>query len=123
MNCRFCRQTLQHVFLDLGHAPPSNAYLERAALDAPETTFPLRLYVCDRCWLVQTQDYARPRDLFNANYAYFSSTSASWLAHANSYVEAMVARFMLTSNSRHVEVAPPTAGNSSKPTTGSTFPT
>src|SRR3546814_6678827 len=82
MNCRHCQHTLEHVFLDLGLAPPSNAYLTAGQLSAPETYFPLKLFVCEMCWLVQTQDYARADELFNADYAYFSSTSKGWLAHA-----------------------------------------
>src|SRR3546814_1235731 len=72
MNCRHCQHTLEHVFLDLGFAPPSNAYLTAGQLSAPETYFPLKLFVCEMCWLVQTQDYARADELFNADYAYFS---------------------------------------------------
>jgi SAM-dependent methyltransferase len=105
MNCRHCGARLQNRFLDLGHAPPSNAYLERAQLDRPEVTFPLRLHVCDRCWLVQTEDYAHAEDLFNANYAYFSSTSRTWLAHAARYFEIARARFSLDSKSLVVEIA------------------
>ncbi len=75
MNCRHCNAALDHVFLDLGSAPPSNAYLSAADLRAPETCFPLRLHVCSHCWLVQTEDYARADELFSRDYAYFSSTS------------------------------------------------
>ncbi|TAI65884.1 SAM-dependent methyltransferase, partial [Bradyrhizobium sp. Leo170] len=75
MKCRHCHAQLQHVFLDLGHAPPSNAYLSEAQLRAPETTFPLKILVCDTCWLVQTEDYTAADELFSSDYAYFSSTS------------------------------------------------
>jgi len=64
MRCRHCQAGLNHVFLDLGYAPPSNAYLSEAELHAPEVTFPLKLYVCDQCWLVQTIDYSRADELF-----------------------------------------------------------
>ena len=80
MNCRHCATPLVHTFLDLGFAPPSNAYLTAADLCRPETFFPLKVMVCDQCWLVQTEDYAAADALFTADYAYFSSTSTSWLA-------------------------------------------
>lgn len=105
MNCRHCHAPLEQVFLDLGHAPPSNAYLDAAALRAPETTFPLRLFACGRCRLVQTEDYAGADALFSADYAYFSSTSRSWLAHAARYADMITARLGLDAASRVVEVA------------------
>jgi len=105
MKCRHCNATLEQVFLDLGYAPPSNAYLSEDDLRAPETTFPLKLYVCDRCWLVQTVDYARADELFSGDYAYFSSTSQSWLEHAARYVEAITDRLSLTKDSFVIEVA------------------
>ena len=88
-----------------GSAPPSNAYLSEAALRAPEVWYPLRLLVCERCWLVQTEDHAGREALFSADYAYFSSFSSSWLAHARAYVEAMRSRFALTPASLVSEVA------------------
>jgi len=87
MNCRHCRASLEHVFLDLGLAPPSNAFLTAAELESPEIYFPLKLYVCTHCWLVQTEDHAEPRALFTRDYAYFSSVSQSWLDHAARYTE------------------------------------
>ena len=105
MNCRHCRHPLRHVFLDLGHAPPSNAYLSAADLGAPEVTFPLRLLVCEHCWLVQTADCARADELFRPDYAYFSSTSTTWLEHARRYVEVMRQRLALGPNSFVIEVA------------------
>ena len=82
MNCRHCQAPLRHVFLDLGFAPPSNAYLTEDDLRRPETSYPLKLFVCDRCWLVQTQDFLAADALFTSDYAYFSSTASSWLQHA-----------------------------------------
>ncbi|HEY2188618.1 MAG TPA: class I SAM-dependent methyltransferase [Caldimonas sp.] len=105
MKCRHCAAELERVCLDLGSAPPSNAYLTEAALRAPEVWYPLRLLVCDRCWLVQTEDHAGRDDLFSADYAYFSSFSSSWLAHAKAYVAAMRERFGLTKASLVCEVA------------------
>ena len=105
MNCRHCGNSLEHIFLDLGFAPPSNAYLTGADLQLPESRFPLKLFVCDKCWLVQTQDFARPTELFGSDYAYFSSTSKSWLEHASRYVAQMRERFNLDSKSYVIEIA------------------
>lgn len=105
MNCRHCNAPLEHVFLDLGFAPPSNAYLNAVDLKAPELYFPLKLFVCDKCWLVQTEDYSRSDELFTKDYAYFSSVSTTWLAHARAYVDMITARLGLGSNSFVIEVA------------------
>lgn len=105
MKCRHCGTPLRHTFLDLGASPPSNAYLTADALKAPETWFPLRVMVCDGCWLVQTEDYAGREALFTEEYAYFSSTSSSWLKHSQGYVEAMRTRFSLGPQSHIVEIA------------------
>lgn len=105
MNCRHCSAPLEHVFLDLGFAPPSNAYLSAADLQAPEQYFPLKLFVCNKCWLVQTEDYSRSDELFTKDYAYFSSVSTTWLAHARSYVEMITARLGLGAGSFVIEVA------------------
>lgn len=105
MNCRHCQHPLEHVFLDLGFAPPSNAYLEPQGLHRPETWYPLKLFVCAHCWLVQTEDYAEADELFDENYAYFSSVSQSWLAHAAEYVRNITSRLQLDRNSLVIEVA------------------
>ena len=105
MNCRNCGAELSRTLLDLGFAPPSNAYLTAADLTAPERYYPLKLLVCSRCWLVQTEDYAQASELFNAEYAYFSSTSKSWLLHAEQYTAAMMARLELGRDSLVIEVA------------------
>lgn len=105
MNCRHCHAPLEHVFLDLGFAPPSNAYLAASDLQAPEQYFPLKLFVCDTCWLVQTEDYSRSDELFTKDYAYFSSTSTTWLAHAKSYVDMVTSRLGLNPQSFVIEVA------------------
>ena len=105
MNCRHCDAPLEHVFLDLGFAPPSNAYLSAADLQRPEVYFPLKLFVCSRCWLVQTEDYAHANELFGSDYAYFSSVSESWLDHAARYVQMIVARLHLNRESYVIEVA------------------
>lgn len=105
MNCRHCHAPLEHLFLDLGFAPPSNAYLSAADLKAPEAHFPLKLFVCDQCWLVQTEDYSQADELFAHNYAYFSSISQSWLEHAERYVEMIAERLQLGPGSFVIEVA------------------
>jgi C-methyltransferase C-terminal domain/Putative zinc binding domain/Methyltransferase domain len=105
MKCRHCQSELGRPFLDLGFAPPSNAYLTEADLSAPEVTYPLRLRVCESCWLVQTEDYARADEIFKADYAYFSSTSKSWLAHARAYSKMIIERLHLGAGSFVIEVA------------------
>jgi len=105
MNCRHCARPLEHLFLDLGFAPPSNAYLEAADLAQPERYFPLRLFVCGNCWLVQTDDYASAGDLFKDDYAYFSSTSRSWLEHAAAYAQMITQRLALDAGTHVVEIA------------------
>jgi SAM-dependent methyltransferase len=105
VKCRHCQTELEHVFLDLGYAPPSNAYLSENALRVPEATFPLKLYVCDQCWLVQTEDYTEADKLFSRDYAYFSSTSQSWLQHAARYAEKITKRLGLDKESFVIEVA------------------
>ena len=105
MKCRHCAAVLTLPFLDLGSAPPSNAYLTSAGLNAPETWYPLRVLVCTQCWLVQTEDHAGRDALFSADYAYFSSFSSSWLAHAQQYVQRIVQRLALDAASQVVEIA------------------
>ena len=105
MKCRHCTQALHLSFLDLGSAPPSNAYLTTTSVHAPEVWYPLRLLACQNCWLVQTEDHAGRDALFTDDYAYFSSFSSSWLAHAKNYVDAMQLRFGLGTHSQVVEVA------------------
>jgi len=105
MKCRHCAEELALQLVDLGTAPPSNAYLTSESLQRPERRFPLRVLVCERCWLVQTEDFTNAHELFDADYAYFSGVSTSWQAHAELYVGDMVARFKLNGKSRVVEVA------------------
>jgi 2-polyprenyl-3-methyl-5-hydroxy-6-metoxy-1,4-benzoquinol methylase len=105
MKCRHCASDLALPLVDLGSAPPSNAYLTEQTLKAPEKWFPLRVLVCERCWLVQTEDFARAQELFDAEYAYFSGFSSSWLAHCERYVGDISARFGLNAGSHVVEIA------------------
>ena len=105
MNCRHCQNKLKHVFLDLGFAPPSNAYLTLDNLDEPEVCFPLKLYACESCWLVQTADYTSRETLFKESYAYFSSVSESWLKHAEDYCEKITDYLGLNASSHVIELA------------------
>ena len=105
MKCRHCATPLAHTFLDLGFAPPSNAYLTVADLMKPEKYYPLKIKVCDQCWLVQTEDYAQADELFSPDYAYFSSTSTGWLAHAELFAEKITRQLQLTHDSLVIEVA------------------
>ncbi|MDB5979615.1 MAG: hypothetical protein JWQ69_630 [Pseudomonas sp.] len=105
MNCRGCGTPLALPLIDLGTSPPSNAYLRAEQLEQAEQWVPLKVQVCQECWLVQTEDYTRADSLFDADYAYFSSYSTTWLAHAERYVSEMVERFGLNEHSRVVEVA------------------
>ncbi len=105
MNCRHCNVTLTLPLIDLGFAPPSNAYLSEKQLQQPEKKYPLRVLVCQSCWLVQTEDFAQAHELFDADYAYFSSFSSTWLEHARRYANEMSAHFHLDSSSHVVEIA------------------
>ena len=105
MNCRHCGSPATLPFVDLGSAPPSNSYLSAEALRAPERWYPLRVLACSTCWLVQTEDFADREELFSPDYAYFSSYSSTWLAHAEAYVDLVTSRFDLGARSHVVEVA------------------
>ncbi|PMZ91692.1 MULTISPECIES: class I SAM-dependent methyltransferase [unclassified Pseudomonas] len=105
MNCRGCAAALTLPLIDLGTSPPSNAYVRADQLEQAEQWVPLKVAVCQQCWLVQTEDYTSADSLFDAEYAYFSSFSSTWLAHAERYVAEMVERFGLSADSRVVEVA------------------
>ena len=105
MKCRHCGAEISLTLVDLGSAPPSNAYLTALTMRRPEKWFPLEVLVCESCWLVQAKAYSRAAELFNEEYAYFSSFSDIWLRHAEQYVADMVARFGLTSDKHVVEIA------------------
>jgi len=105
LKCRHCEKELREKFLDLGVMPPSNAYLSKEDLEKPEPKYPLRLLVCTNCWLVQTEDFVGRSELFTSEYAYFSSTSKSWLKHATKYCENIIPQLGLGSKSLVVEIA------------------
>lgn len=105
MQCRFCKHTLTHVFIDLVNSPASNSYLNADALNEPEAYYPLKVFICDKCFLVQVDEYQKSDALFNNEYAYFSSYSTTWLAHAKKYTESMIARFGFGEGSKVIEIA------------------
>ncbi len=105
MKCRHCGHAAKLRFIDLETSPPSNSYLTRDQLASPEKWYPLRVFTCTNCWLVQTEDYAHHGELFSSDYAYFSSFSDSWLKHAEAYVAEMQSRFGLGAKSHVVEIA------------------
>ncbi len=102
--CRHC-QTLLHLVLDLGFAPPSNSYLSQEGLNQSEVWLPLKLAFCPNCFLVQIEDFTTRECFFNADYAYFSSTSKSWVEHAKVYSEKIIQNSNLGTHSFVVEIA------------------
>jgi SAM-dependent methyltransferase len=104
LGCRFCGAPLSHVFVDLGASPLANSYLEPEDLGKPEPFYPLCVYVCEKCFLVQLPEEEKPEAIFS-DYAYFSSYSESWLRHAETYARAMIERFGLGPEHQVIEVA------------------
>jgi SAM-dependent methyltransferase len=102
--CRSCGATLGRTFVDLGMSPLANSYIKPDHLSRMEPFYPLHVYVCEKCLLVQLQQFSTPYDIFS-DYAYFSSFSDSWLAHAKTYVDMIVGRFSLDRSSKVVEIA------------------
>ena len=105
MKCRHCNTNLTHTFVDLGSSPPSNSYLTHETIKKAEKWYPLRTLVCEKCWLVQTEDFVGIEEMFSEDYAYFSSFSKSWLNHAEKYIDLMIDRYKLSAQSNIVEVA------------------
>lgn len=105
MKCRFCQKELTHVFADLGTAPPTNSFLKQEQLEEAEIYYPLKVFVCDNCFLVQIDEFKRSTEIFSDEYVYFSSVSKSWLDHSKQYVEAIISRLDLNSNSLVIEIA------------------
>ena len=104
MNCRFCNNNLEHMFVDLGKSPLANSYLKREDLNKMEPFYPLRVYVCSKCFLVQLEQYENPRNIFT-EYAYMSSYSESMLKHVQDFVEESIKRFHIDKNSQVIEIA------------------
>jgi SAM-dependent methyltransferase len=105
MQCRFCKTELKHVFIDLVNSPASNSFLTSEQLNEPETFYPLKVYTCHSCFLVQVDEYKKSDAIFNSDYVYFSSYSTTWLAHAREYAGKMTDRFGLNAQSKVIEVA------------------
>jgi len=105
MKCRHCNTDLSEVFIDMGVHPPSNSFLSPEQLKEPEARFPLCVYVCSNCFLVQIDELKKTEEIFDQDYVYFSSFSSSWLNHARLYTEMAIDRFKLDSESIVVEVA------------------
>lgn len=105
MECRFCKNKLQHVFIDLGNSPAANSYLTAPQLEEPESYYPLKILVCSNCFLVQVDEYKKATEIFDSEYAYFSSVSKSWLDHSKRYTEKMMSEFGVNTNSFVIEIA------------------
>jgi len=105
MQCRFCKTALNHVFIDLINSPASNSFLTGEQLNEPETFYPLKIYTCHNCFLVQVDEYKKSEAIFNNDYVYFSSYSSSWLQHARAYTSKMTERFNLNNTSKIIEIA------------------
>src|ERR1039457_4405263 len=105
MNCRFCKAPLEHVFIDLNNSPASNSFLTKEELKEPEIFYPLKVYTCANCFLVQMDEYKKSDVIFNKEYVYFSSYSIDWLAHSKAYVEKMIEIFGFNSKSSVIEIA------------------
>ncbi|MDD5428821.1 MAG: class I SAM-dependent methyltransferase [Candidatus Omnitrophica bacterium] len=104
MKCRFCGTPLNNVFVSLGRSPLSNSYLTKEDLDKKEPTYPLDVYLCEKCFLVQLPEFESPENIFT-DYAYFSSYSDTWLKHTKDYSEKMVKKYGLDKNSFVIEIA------------------
>ena len=105
MNCRFCKTHLTNVFIDLNNSPASNSFLTIEQLNEPEIFYPLKVFICEKCYLVQVDEYKKSDAIFSNDYVYFSSFSTSWLAHAKRYVDMMAERFGYNENSLVIELA------------------
>src|SRR5438093_13143228 len=102
--CRFCGTLLRHTFVDLGMSPLAESWLKPSELNQMERFYPLHVYVCERCFLVQLEEFQSPEHIFS-DYAYFSSYSETWLQHAKSYVDMAIERLGLNGQSQVVEIA------------------
>ena len=105
MECRFCKTELTHVFIDLVSSPASNSFLSAEQLNEPETFYPLKVFTCHKCFLVQVDEYKKSDAIFDSNYAYFSSYSKSWLKHASDYADKMTDRYKYDEDSLVIEIA------------------
>ena len=105
MNCRFCNAELTDIFIDLINSPASNSFLTKEQLNEPEAFYPLKVFTCRQCFLVQIDEYKESESIFNNEYVYFSSYSTTALQHAKAYVDKMIARFHFNAQSQVIEIA------------------
>ncbi len=105
MNCRHCNTSLQHVVVDLVNAPLSNELINTAQLDEPIIFYPLKIFVCHNCFLMQVAEIKKAEEIFDNKYPYFSSYSPSWVKHAKDYVDMMMQKFRFDQNSFIIEIA------------------
>lgn len=105
MNCRHCNTKLESLFCNLQTCPPSNAMVKSDEISKPEIYLPLKVFVCNKCWLVQANEIKKAEDIFNNDYTYFSSFSSTWLEHSKNYVNYMIERFEFDQNSKVIEIA------------------
>src|SRR6266487_1751546 len=105
MHCRFCKTELEHVFIDLVNSPASNSFLIKEQLNEPEIFYPLKVYTCYNCFLVQIGEYKKSDAIFSNEYVYFSSFSTTWLKHARDYTDMMINRFGFDATSQIIEIA------------------
>jgi ubiquinone/menaquinone biosynthesis C-methylase UbiE len=105
MNCRFCKHDLNNEFIDLINSPASNSFLTKGQLNESETFYPLKVYVCNRCFLVQIDEYKKSDTIFDKDYVYYSSYSTSWLEHSKRYTNQMIERFTINEKSKVIEIA------------------
>lgn len=104
MTCRFCGHSVTYEFVDLKSSPPSNSYVSFEQLNEPEVVYPLKVFVCEECFLVQIDEHKKSSEIFDAHYAYFSSMSSSWVAHAQKYVEMITKAQNLNGHSQVIEI-------------------
>ncbi|KZX13840.1 class I SAM-dependent methyltransferase [Methanobrevibacter curvatus] len=105
MKCRHCGHELKWEFVDLFNSPPSNSYLSKDQLNEGEVSYPLKVFVCDNCFLVQIDEYKKSDKIFNETYTYFSSYSSSWLKHSKNYVDMIIPKLGLDNDSFVIEIA------------------
>jgi len=103
--CRYCNNSLHNTFVDLGLSPVSNAFVRKDMANNGSRFYPLHTYVCDECYLVQLEEFEAPEEIFNQDYAYFSSFSDSWLKHAKDYVQLMIDKYSINQSSNVIEIA------------------
>ena len=105
MKCRHCNNPLKHVFADLAYSPISNAMLTEEKLHEPESYYPLKVFVCENCFLVQVDEFEQAENIFDSDYTYFSSISKTWLKHTGDYADMMMGRFQFDTNTQVIEIA------------------